>query len=74
MLSTTDLPDSAAGRYSYERFRVVKRRTVTEEMCNDRLRGRLDLEREREKRFKTIGARSLDRVRVSGILTSIQVN
>ena len=39
MLSTTDLPDSAAGRYSYEQFRVVKRRTVTEEMCNDRLRG-----------------------------------
>ena len=49
MLSTTDLPDSAAGRYSYEQFRVVKRRTVTEEMCNDWLRGRLGLERKSER-------------------------
>lgn len=50
MLLTTDLPDSAAGRYSYEQFRVVKRRTVTEEMCNDRLRG-MGLERT----FKMLG-------------------
>lgn len=53
MLSTTDLPDSAAGRYSYEQFRVVKRRTVTEEMCNDWLRGRLGLERKSERERET---------------------